>query len=67
MTYRSDSDSDSATGRRFENVEITPEMIEAGIEAISLFKLSEDEFSLILSEIYRAMATAAPVRERTAS
>lgn len=52
-----------ATGRPISEIEITPEMIEAGIAASLLFKLSEDELSLVLSEIYRAMAAASSARE----
>ena len=38
-----------------EEIEITPAMIEAGIEALCLFIPSEDELSHIVSEVYTAM------------
>lgn len=36
-------------------IEITEEMLEAGIRAACLFRPTEDDFSLMLPEIYRAM------------
>ncbi len=39
-----------------EEIEITPAMIEAGIEALSLFKPSEDSASQIVKEVFLAMS-----------
>ena len=42
------------TGRRLTDVEITPEMLRAGVMAICLFSPSDD-FEVMLPVIYRAM------------
>lgn len=42
MTYRPDFDTDSATGRRFQEVEITPEMIESAVRVLRVY---DDELS----------------------
>ena len=47
------------TGRRLTDVEITPEMIRAGTEAICLFDPSDD-FAVMLPAVFRAMLSAAP-------
>jgi hypothetical protein len=57
MTYRPEPDIESATGRRTE-IKITPEMIEAGTDAMCLFRPG-DSLPLIVSEVYRRMAAAA--------
>lgn len=54
MTYCSDNANESATGRRKE-IEITPEMIEAGADALCLFNLGEDRPEEIARELYRVM------------
>jgi hypothetical protein len=51
---------DSTTGRRIEEIVITPEMIEAGVSAIDpLDRGLISDFELV-SLIYGAMARAAP-------
>ena len=55
MTYCPESDTESATDRRFnEEIEITPEMIEAGCEAAGLFD-RDDELGVFVAAIYRTM------------
>ena len=49
--------SDSATGRRSDEIEITPEMIEAGISALAVWDLSDDG-ALIVTSIFHAMLEA---------
>lgn len=39
-------------------VTITSEMLKAGIEAASLFRLTEDDYDLFLPHIYSAMRLA---------
>jgi hypothetical protein len=41
-----------------EEIEVTAEMISAGIEAACLFTPSEDDFEVMLPVIYRAMEAA---------
>lgn len=45
----------TVTGRPLTKVVITPEMIEAGADALCLFNLSEDRPEDIAHEVYRAM------------
>ena len=51
-----DSESKSADSNE---IEITPEMIEAGVATLLLFT-SEDRFEVIASSVYEAMALLAP-------
>ena len=47
---------DSVTGRQSTDViEITPEMLSAGIQAACLFNPLDDEFDVMLPAIFRAM------------
>lgn len=41
-------------------IEITPEMLSAGIEAACLYNPIHDEFDIILPAIFRAMLLASP-------
>lgn len=43
------------TGRHFEPIEITPEMIEVGRGALCLFNMQEDDLSDVAHEVYRVM------------
>lgn len=52
-----------ATGKNLE-LDITPEMISAGIDALSLWETSEDASQVVWS-VYRAMASAARLDELT--
>ena len=47
---------DSTTGRCLE-IEVTPAMLAAGINALCLFDLSQDRPEDIADEIYRSMRT----------
>ena len=65
-------DSDSKTGRRDDEIEVTPEMIEAGIKAWR--EGAGDEYpsssitnGLVVDEIYRSMRLAASMASRLAS
>ena len=42
------------------DVEITPEMIEAGIESLCQCDFQADEYKVICSNVYRAMARLKP-------
>lgn len=49
-----------ATGRHLE-IEITPAMLSAGIEAACLFNPSEDDLEVMIPAIYCAMFAQAPM------
>lgn len=61
MTYRAESDSDSATGRRSE-IEITPEMIEAGVSELCGFNSDYTTYEDCVEAILGAAFAAARVR-----
>lgn len=52
------------TPTRQEVIEVTPEMLSAGVQAACLFSPSQDSFEVMLPTIFRAMLTAySPSRE----
>jgi hypothetical protein len=66
LTYRNDSEKNDAAytphageaGAPSDDVEITPEMIEAGVDAISKIHWEMDRFDEMAASIYMAMITA---------
>jgi len=64
MTYRTKSDSDSATGRRLDDTlpPVTIQMLNAGITALKGFDYESEEVSALVAEIYWAMAALSPQR-----
>jgi hypothetical protein len=63
LTYRRNDDTESETGRRIEPIEITPEMIAAGVDAMRLFD-SRDSLEMIAREVFLQMLSAGPRKQR---
>lgn len=60
VTYRSENDSESGTGRRLTNVEITPEMIDVGHHQFCTFDSRIEEIEDVVKRIYCEMRLLEP-------